>query len=58
MPQSSAVAAITDDKQVSPEGTQEGKNICHRGATTLQPLPMVSPEETQDVTKTQDTDPR
>ena len=46
MPQSSAIAATTDGKQVSPEGTEEGKNTCHLGAINLQPLPMVSPEET------------
>ena len=39
---------------VSPEGTQEGKNTCHLAAITLQPLPEVPPEETQDV-KAQDT---
>ena len=43
-------------KLVRPKGTQEGKNICHLAAIKLQPLPMVSPKETQDV-KTQDTAP-
>ena len=41
MPQSSAIAATTGGKQVSPEETEEGKNTCHLGA-----IPMVSPEET------------
>ena len=34
---------------MSPEGTQEGKNACHLAAISLQPLPTVSPEETQDM---------
>ena len=42
---------------VSLEETQERKNTCHLAAIGLQPLSMVTPEETQDV-KTQDTDPR
>ena len=54
---SSAIASTTDSELVSPEGTQEGKKTCHLGAIKLQPLPTVSPEETQDV-KTQDTGPR
>ena len=51
--QSSALAALQGEL-VNPEGTQEGKNTCHLAAIKLQPLPTVSPEETQDV-KTQDT---
>ena len=39
-----------DSELVSPEGIQEGKKTCHLGAINLQPLPTVSPEETQDVT--------
>ena len=34
---------------VSPEGTQEGKNTCHPADIRQEPLPMVSPEEAQDV---------
>ena len=40
-----------DGEPVSPEGTQEGKNSCHLAAIRLQPLPTVSPEETQDLKK-------
>ena len=47
--QSSVIAATPDGKLVSPEGTQEGKAICHLAPIRLQPLPMVNPEETQDV---------
>ena len=36
---------------------KESKNTCHPAAIRLQPLPKVSPEETQDV-KTQDTWPQ
>ena len=50
MSQSSVIAWM------SPEGIQEGKNTCYLAAIRLQPLPMLSPEETQDV-KTQDTGP-
>ena len=56
MSQSSAIAALLREL-VSPEGTQEGKNTCHLAAIRLQPLPMVTPEETLDM-KTQDTGPR
>ena len=56
MAQSSAIAALQIE-QVSPEETQEGKNTCHLAAIRLQPLPVVSPEETQDV-ETRDTGPR
>ena len=48
MSQSSAIATLQRELE-SPEGTQEGKNTCHLAAIRLQPLPMVSPEETQDV---------
>ena len=34
---------------VSPEGIQDGNNACHLVAIKLQPFPMVSPEEAQDV---------
>ena len=47
MSPSSAIVAIMESELVSPEGTQVGKNTCHRAATRLQPLPMMSPEETQ-----------
>ena len=57
MAQSSEIAATTDGELVSPEGTQERKNICHLAVIRLQPLPKVSPEETQDET-VQDTGPR
>ena len=56
MSQSSAIAALQCEP-VNPEDTQEGKNTCHLAAIRLQPLPLVSPEETQDV-KTQDIGPR
>ena len=49
-----------DGELVNPEGTQEAKEhlpTCCLAAIRLQPLPAVSPEETQDV-KTQDTGPR
>ena len=46
MSQSSAVAATS---QVSPEGTQEEKNVCHLAAIRLQTLLMVNPEETPDM---------
>ena len=49
MSQSSAIEATTNGERVSPEGTQEGKNACRLAAISLQPLPTVSPEETQDV---------
>ena len=57
---SSVIATTADGKLVSHEETQEGKNICQErtlAAVRPQPLPMVSPEETQDM-KTQDTGPR
>ena len=53
MPQSSEIAATMNGELVSLEGSQEGKDICYLAAIRLQPLPTVSPEETQDV-KTQD----
>ena len=46
---SPAIAATTYGELVSPEGTQEGKNTCHLADIRQQPLPMVSPEEAQDV---------
>ena len=49
MLQSPAIAATMDDELVSRERTQEGKNTCHLAAIRLQPLPMVSSEEVQDV---------
>ena len=52
----SSVNAVLQHELVSPEETQEGKHTCHPAAIRLQPLPTVSPEETQDV-KTQDTGP-
>ena len=57
MSQSPAIAATTDDGPVSPEGAQEGKNTGHLAAVRLQPLPILSLEEVQDV-KTQDAGPR
>ena len=54
---SSAIAATADGELMTLDRTQERKNICHLAAITLQPLPMLSPEETQDV-KTLDTGPR
>ena len=41
--------ATTDGELVSPGGTQEGKNTCHPADIRQEPLPMVSPEEAQDV---------
>ena len=49
MPQSSAIAATTNGELLNLEGTQEEKNTCHLAVIRLQPLPTVSPEETQDV---------
>ena len=57
MPQSSEIAATMNGELVSLEGSQEGKDTCYLAAIRLQPLPMVSPEEAQDV-KTQDHGPR
>ena len=51
------IAATTHGELVSPEGPQERKNTCHLAPIRLQPLPKVSPEETQDETA-QDTGPR
>ena len=34
---------------LSPEGIQEGKNTHYLAAIRLQPLPMVSPKEAQDL---------
>ena len=61
MSHSSAIAD-TDVRTGEPKGNsgvqlwKETKTACHLAAIRLQPLPTVSPEETQDV-KTQDTDP-
>ena len=44
MSQSSAIVATMDDEQMSPEGTQEGKNTSHLAAIRPQPLQTVSPE--------------
>ena len=57
MSESAVIAVLTDGELINLEGTQEEKNICHLGAFRLQPLPMLNPEETQDV-RTQDTGPR
>ena len=46
---SPAIAATTYGELVSPEGTQEGKNTCHLADIRQQLLPMLSPEEAQDV---------
>ena len=56
MSQSSMIAAFQHEP-LSPEETQEGRNTCHLAVVRLQPHPLVSPEETQDM-KTQDTGPR
>ena len=48
MSQSSAIVATTYGELVSLRKLKE-KNICHQAAIRLQPLPMVSPKETQDV---------
>ena len=57
MSQSPGIPATTDGELVSPQETQEGRNTCPLAAIRLQPFPMVSPEETQDV-ETRDTGPR
>ena len=49
MSQSPAIAATMDGELMSSEGTQEGKNTCYLAAIRLQPLPMVSTQETQDL---------
>ena len=54
------IATTANGEVVSHEETQEGQNTCQErmlAAVRLQPLPMVNPEETQDM-KTQDTGPR
>ena len=53
MSQSPAIAATMNGELVNLEGSQEGKDACYLAGIRLQPLPTVSPEETQDV-KTQD----
>ena len=59
MSQTPAITATMNDGEPGRGvgGTQEGKDTCHLAASRLQPLPIMSPEETQDV-KTQDTGPR
>ena len=57
MSQSSTIVATTEGELMNPEGTQGAKNTFHLPAIRLQPLPTLSPEETQDM-KTQDTGPR
>ena len=54
---SSVIAATEDGELMSLEETREKKNICHLAAIRLQPLPMLSPKETQDV-RTLDIGPR
>ena len=49
MSQSPAIAATMDGELVNPEGTQVGKNTRYLAAIRLQPLPMVSTQETQDL---------
>jgi len=49
MSQSPAIAATMDGELMSSEGTQEGKNTCYLAAIRLQPLPMVSTQETQNL---------
>ena len=47
MSQSPAIAAAVYSELMNPEGTQEGKTICHLAGIRLQPLPTrVSPKET------------
>ena len=48
MSQSSVITDLRCEL-VSPEDTPEGKNIYHLAATRLQPLPIVSLGETQDL---------
>ena len=50
---SSAISATTEGKLVSPEGTQEGKNICYLAAIKLLPPPTVKPKEAQDMKDTE-----
>ena len=59
MSQTPAITATRNDGEPGRGvgGTQEGTDTCHLAASRLQPLPIMSPEETQDV-KTQDTGPR
>ena len=45
----SAFAVTMEGELVSPEGIQDGNSACHLVAIKLQPFPMVSPEEAQDV---------
>ena len=56
MSQSSTIATL-QRKPVGRRKLRAEKNTCHLAAIRLQPLPAVSPEETQDV-KIQDAGPR
>ena len=49
MSQSSETAATKDGELGSPEETQEGKDTRHLVAIRMYPLPVVSPEETENV---------
>ena len=49
MSQSSETAATKDGELGSPEETQEGKDTRHSVAIRMYPLPVVSPEETENV---------
>ena len=49
MSQSSAIAATMEGELVSPDESQEAKNTCPLAAIRLQPLPIESREEAQDV---------
>ena len=48
-------AAAMSDEPMSPEETQGGEDACHLAAIGLQPLPTLSPQESQDVVTTWDT---
>ena len=47
----SSVLAALQHELVNPKETQERKNTCHVAAIRLKPLPIMSLEETQDVTR-------
>lgn len=47
---SSALAALQHEL-LNPKESQERKNTCHLTDIRLKPLPIMSPEETQDVTR-------
>ena len=42
----------SEGELVRTEGAQEGMNTCHLAAIKLQPLPIMNPEEAQDVKNT------